>query len=115
VDLAVTTRQMRSELEIALTAARTLPPEELPRFLGDLEEIRVTALARLAAPVATHPQDELLHVQAAAHRLGISTHYLYHHHREYNFTRRVGQRLLFSSLGIDLFIKQQKARVSRLA
>src|SRR5207245_10893080 len=73
--------QMRPELESALTAARTLMPEELPRLLGDLEEVRATALARLSAPApAQMKPDELLDVEEASHRLGVSTDYLYRHH-----------------------------------
>ena len=83
---------MRPELEIALTAARTLMPEELPRLLGDLEEVRATALARLSAPApAQMKPDELLDVEEASHRLGVSTDYLYRHHPKFPFTRRLGR------------------------
>ena len=37
---------MRVELQPVLKAANDLPIEELPRLLGDLEEIRATATAR---------------------------------------------------------------------
>ncbi len=57
---------MRPELEPILSSARQLSPEELPRLLGDLEEIRTTALARLTAP-ALQPQspDAMLDVEEA--------------------------------------------------
>src|SRR5580704_18419309 len=59
-------------------SARTLPSEELPRLLGDLEEVRATALARLVAPPPAHTgPDELIDVQEASRRLGVSTDYLY--------------------------------------
>ena len=60
---------MRRELEAAIVLARTLAPEDLPRLLGDLEEIRATALARLAAPVGPAPPDELLDVDQTAKRM----------------------------------------------
>ena len=61
---------MRQELETALTAARELPAPELPRLLGELEEIRATALARLSSPAGLQVLDELLDVEQAAARLG---------------------------------------------
>jgi hypothetical protein len=101
--------QMRPELEIALTVARTLMPEEVPRFLGQIEEIRTTALARLTAPVpAQHSPDELLDVREAARRLGVSPNYLYHNHHRLPFTRRMGRNLLFSADGIQTYIRTRR-------
>jgi predicted DNA-binding transcriptional regulator AlpA len=107
---------MRDELQLVLMAAKELPPGDLPRLLGELEEIRATAMARLMAP-APQPQqhDELLDTAQAAKRLGISKDFLYRNHREFTFTRRVGRRLLFSGLGIDKYIKQQKHIDSKTA
>ena len=34
---------MRDELQFVLRAARELPAEQLPRLLGELEEVRCTA------------------------------------------------------------------------
>jgi excisionase family DNA binding protein len=100
---------MRREFEIALTAARTLTPEELPRLLGDLEEIRATALTRLTALVpAPHPSDELLNVKEAARRLGVSLGYLYHNHSHFPFTRHVGRKLLFSADGIQAYLRSKR-------
>jgi len=97
---------MRNELQAVLIAARELPAGELPRLLGELEEIRCTAMARLAAPAPAQSQaDELLSTPEAARRLGISQDYLYRHHRDFPFTRRVGRRLLFSAMGIEKYIK----------
>ena len=99
---------MREELQNVLRAVRELPVEQLPRLLGDLEEIRVTAMARLTSPAPTQAQraDELLVVTEAARRLGLSKDYLYRHSHEFPFTRRVGRKLLFSALGIEKQIKQ---------
>jgi excisionase family DNA binding protein len=100
---------MRDELHAALGLARELTPEELPRLLGDLEEVRCTAIARLTAvaPKSSPERDELLNVAEACRRLNVSKDYLYRHHREFTFTRRVGRKLLFSSLGIDKYLRQQ--------
>ena len=96
------------QLVALLAVAKTVPAEDLPRLLGDLEEIRATAMARLAAPAPTQPQDELLDAGEAARRLGLSVDYLYHHHKNFPFSQRIGRRLLFSSRGIEQFISQKK-------
>jgi excisionase family DNA binding protein len=49
-----------------------------------------------------------LAVNAAAERLGVSTDYLYRHQDEFPFTRRIGRKLLFSSLGIDAYLKKKE-------
>ena len=98
---------MRRELESVLAAAQILPVEELPRLLGDLEEVRTTALARLTAPPRQTEPDELLDIREASRRLGVSTDYLYRHHRKFPFTRRVGRKVLFSSLGIGQYLRQR--------
>jgi predicted DNA-binding transcriptional regulator AlpA len=99
---------MRELLESALTAARTLPAEDLPRLLGDLEEVRTTALARLAAPAPQQaPSDSLLDVHEAAVRLGLSASYLYRHANRFGFARRVGRAVRFSSNGIENYIRRR--------
>ena len=105
---------MRRELESALIAARTLLQEELPRLLGELEEIRATALARLASP-EQEPQlpESLLDVDEAATRLGVSPHYLYRNHRRFPFTRRMGRSLRFSSNGIEQYIRRANVLTPR--
>ena len=100
---------LKSALARCRDAARDLSAEELPDFIGELEAVKAAAWARLAAPSpAIHEHDELLEVDAAAQRLGVSKDYLYRHSREYPFTRRQGRKLLFSALGIDKHIRQNK-------
>jgi hypothetical protein len=97
-------------LERLRNVARELPAGELPDFIGELESIKATAWARLASPLpALQEHDELLEVEAAAQRLGVSKDYLYRHHADYPFTRRQGRKLLFSALGIEKHIRQQRA------
>ena len=100
---------MRQELQLILKVARELPPDDLPHFLAEVEEIRYTALFRLSAPSHTPSAepDQLLTVEEASHRLGMSQDYVYRHSKEFPFTRRIGRKLLFSSSGIDRYIKQQ--------
>jgi hypothetical protein len=97
-----------------LQLAHQLVPEELPHFLGQLEEARVIALTRLISPKPAQSQaDELLDVTEAAHRLGVSTNYLYRHHGQFAFTRRLGKRLLFSGNGIEQYIRRESALTPR--
>ena len=105
---------MRNELQIVLMTAQELPKDELPALLGELEQVRCTALARLtSAPVAPQESDELLNVTAAAGRLGTSRDYLYRHHRDFPFTRRLGRKLLFSAAGIEKHIRQTNVLTPR--
>jgi predicted DNA-binding transcriptional regulator AlpA len=99
---------MRDELKPILAQARTAAPEELPRLLGDLEEVRATALARLTAPQPAQSQDdELIDVTEAARRLGISKDYLYRHYKDFPSARHIGSKLLFSLRGIDKYISHK--------
>jgi coproporphyrinogen III oxidase-like Fe-S oxidoreductase len=97
---------MREELKAALDLAKTLPPDDLAAFLGELEQVRVTALARIAAPVKETKPDERVDIHEAARRLGVSKHYLYRHHRQMMFAGREGGKLVFSSAGMEAYIKQ---------
>lgn len=112
-NLKLATMPISQRLEAAdvlAQVARELPVEELPDFIGRLESIKATAWARLIAPVpASQEHDELLSVEVAAERLGISKDYLYRHSGEYAFTRRQGRKLLFSSLGIEKHISQKRS------
>jgi len=95
-------------LERLRNIARELAPEKLPQFIGELEAVKATAWARLAAP-PPQEHDELLDVATAAKRLGVGHDFLYRHSGEYPFTRRQGRKLLFSALGIDKHIRSQRA------
>ena len=98
---------MRSELEAVLIAAQEMPKDQLPLLLGEIEQVRCTAMARLtSAPVQRPEVDELLDVAEAGRRLGVSKDYLYRHHRNFTFTRRVGRKLLFSAEGIEKHIRK---------
>lgn len=107
--------KLRDELQFVLRFAQELPTEELPCLLGELEQVRCTALARLTAPAQFQPAepDQLLSIADAARRLNVSEDYLYRHGKELPFTRRMGRKLLFSSSGIDKHIRQQDGLTAR--
>lgn len=101
---------MRPKLQQALDLARTLELEQLPEFLGELEQIRVTAMIRMgnghqAAPPA---EDELLEVAEAAARMSVSIGYLYQHADQFPFVRRIGRKVLFSSTGITAYLRKSR-------
>jgi hypothetical protein len=98
---------VRQELQAALDLAGSVPAAELPRLLGDLREVEAVALARLASP-PIETKDELLDVPTAAARLSVSPDYLYRNHRRFPFVRRMGKRLLFSSAGLDAYLKRSR-------
>jgi predicted DNA-binding transcriptional regulator AlpA len=97
-----------SELKAVLNAVRDVPAEELPAFIGQLESIKAAAWMRLSSPAPAMQRDELLSVEQTAERLGMSTDYLYRNHKTLPFTRRMGRKLLFSSMGIDNYINRGK-------
>ena len=97
-------------IETILEQARVTPSEQLPEFLGKLETARAVAYSRLQAPApSARSQDELIDVNAAAGRLSVSRGFLFRNDKTLPFTRRVGRRLLFSSVGITEYISQKGA------
>jgi len=71
-------------------------------------------MARLTTPpAAAQRPDELLTVEQAAERLGLSVDYLYRNHPRLPFARRMGRILRFSSLGIDEYIRRTHSLTPR--
>jgi excisionase family DNA binding protein len=99
---------MRREFESIFQLAKNLPLESLPEFFADLEHIRMAAFARMVIPTSEAIRDELLDVEQAAARMNVSMDYLYRRHKRLPFTRRMGKRLLFSSNGLDSFLKKSR-------
>jgi excisionase family DNA binding protein len=96
-----------TELEMVLRLANELQPQELPHFLGILEEARQIARLRLMpATPAPYPPDALLTVKQAAERLQCSRDYLYK--TALPFKRKLGRKLLFSSREIDEYLGRQQ-------
>jgi len=99
---------MRAELQIVLDSLERMERDQLPQLLGELETIRATALMKMSAPSSLPERDELLSIEAAADRMGVSTDYLYRNSKRLPFTRRMGRKLLFSSVGIDSYISRSR-------
>ena len=99
---------MRAALQPAIELARTLVPDQLAEFLGELEIVRVTALARLAAPAVELPPDRNLDVREASKRLHVSQSYLYRHAERFPFLRKEGRKILFSSNGLEIYLQKKR-------
>jgi excisionase family DNA binding protein len=101
--------EMRRELESALSHAHSLAAAELPRFLGELEEIRAIAFARLIAPNVppAQPDEELLDISEAARRLNLSRTTLYALiGRGELKSRTIGRRRMILRAALDAFVRK---------
>jgi excisionase family DNA binding protein len=94
------------ECQLTLEAARKLPTAELPQLIGDLEECKAVAQARLLTPAPVATPDAYLTIKQAAARLGCSPNFLYKN--DFPFARRIGRKRLFSAHGIDEYLRKQK-------
>lgn len=104
---------LRDELKFELLrTARELPSQQLPKFFGDLEEVRRTAEMRLqAATKAEQEGDVLLTVAQARELLPVSADTLYR--RDFPFTRRIGRKRFFSRNGIHEAIQRNDLTFAR--
>jgi predicted DNA-binding transcriptional regulator AlpA len=79
-------------LENSAFAAKWMPPVEFAPI----------------APAPVQQTDEFLTVKAAAQRLGCSADSLYKNSASLPFTRHLGKKLLFSTRGIEEYLRQGK-------
>lgn len=103
-----------------LDVLRTAPATELPRLLGELEEIRAHALLRLTTPSpveASHDRDgEVLDVEQAASYISMSAKWIY---RNYSILPhlRVGfgakPRLKFRRRDLDAWLEEHRIKQGR--
>lgn len=90
-----------------------IPTEQIPAVLLHLSAIQTALTVRLIASPSGAPSpadDHLLDIEEAAERLGITKDWLYRRSAKLPFTVRMGNRLRFSSNGIDRYIQQRKGR-----
>ena len=96
---------MRPPLQMVLDSIAQMPTAELPAFLGELETIRMTAIARMSTPAPEKTNgrapEQLLDVAEAAKRLTTSEDFLYRHWRTLPFAHKYPSGLRFTSSGID--------------
>lgn len=100
---------MRPELQSVLHQAQSLDPTELPRLIGELEEIRTVAFARLLAPPVpvAQPDEELLDIAEVARRLNLSRTTLYALlGRGELKSRTIGRRRMIPRTAIEAFARK---------
>lgn len=103
---------MRRELESVLVQVQTLPCAELPRLVGELEELKFMAFARLVAPAAppAQPDGELVDLREAARRLNLSRTTLYALiGRGELKSRTIGRRRMIPRGALDAFVRKDHA------
>jgi excisionase family DNA binding protein len=94
---------------------REVPHNQIPPLLSQLAALQAVLAARLLASTdetATEPTnpEQLLTVDQASSRLGISPDWLYRRSTRLPFVVRVGRHLRFSSRGIDRYIQTRQGR-----
>lgn len=104
---------MHDLIEPVLQMAERLPCEQLPALMGELEQVRCVALARLTTQTMPASSDELLEPGEAAQKLKVSLDYLYRHSSQFPFTRRLGKALRFSKTGIEDYIRENGLTAKR--
>ena len=107
------------DLAALLADPEQIPPEAIPRVVGELERLRTTLLGRFVAHKSAKgpeagksedvEEDQLLTAKEAAKRLGVTADYLYRN-KDLPFRVRLpnSSKALFSSLGIDRYLKSQR-------
>jgi excisionase family DNA binding protein len=80
-----------------------LAPEQARALLAHLVTLQVPLLARALVAGGRDP-DELLTVDVAARRLGLSEDWLYRHAAKLPFTVRVGRQVRFSARRLEAYI-----------
>jgi hypothetical protein len=97
---------VRREIECVLKLCKEVPPDQLPQFIGELAEVSAVCFARLATPAPETKSDALLDVKQAAARMRVSPSLLYKRAGKFPFTKRIGRKLLFSSAGLDAYLRK---------
>jgi hypothetical protein len=99
----------RAELDPVLELAKSLPVPQLTEFLGELETVRIVALTRILSPAASLSPDRLIGVSELAERLHVHSDFVYRHQSQYKeFAKPQGSKLLWSSNGLDSYLKNHK-------
>jgi hypothetical protein len=100
-----------SDLDAVLADPASVPVEQIPVAIGELERVKAVLLARLTPPApAGGSADRLLTVDEAAARLSVTPDWL-RRRPELPFVVKLSEGVVrYSSLGIDRYIA---ARVGR--
>ena len=87
-----------------------LPKASNPALLGELEHLKASLWGQMVEAGARtgEPQDSLLAIEEAAEKLAVTHDWLYRHHDDLPFTRRLGpKQLRFSERGIQEYLRRR--------
>ena len=81
----------------------------LRRVADDLEDALDNERHTPFASSKTEPtgEDRLLTVRDVAQRLSVQERYVYDHHHEWAFTKKVGRKIRFSERGLEQWVASQ--------
>ncbi len=93
----------------------SVPPDDIPAAIGELERAKAVLWARLTTPTCPTTgsgEDRLLTVEQAAERLSTSPDWLRRHGKELPFYVQLSEgQIRFSSRGIDRYIALRAGKV----
>lgn len=102
-----------------LARARSLHVDAIPDLLGEVEALRAALWTRLQSPALapearseSGPREEasLLRPEDAARLMGVTVRWLYRHHRQLPFARKLSRKALrFSEPGLRRWVATRKA------
>jgi predicted DNA-binding transcriptional regulator AlpA len=95
------------DLAALLADPASVPAEQIPAVLGELEQVKAALWARLVAgpaPSRDGNGDRLLTAQEVSPRASLSVPWLYRHAAALPFTRRIGRKVLFSEAGLTKWL-----------
>lgn len=90
-----------------------LDPGQIPALIAQLSAVQASMAARLVTAAQdddNEAENQLLTIEQAAARLGVSKDWLYRRTSKLQFVVRVGRHVRFSSSGIDRYIRNRMGR-----
>ena len=100
-----------SDLSRLLADPASVPPEQIPAVIGELEKAKAALWARLMSPAPVFNRgadDRLLSAQEVKAQTSLSVAWLYRHANTLPFTRRVGRKVLFSQAGLTKWLATRR-------
>jgi hypothetical protein len=101
-----------AELLLHPEQVSAVPTSSIPYLRGELAKFDTMLLARILdernrRDEKSNEFDQLLNVQQAAAKLGVSVDYIYKRAPVFPFTVREGRRVLFSQQGVERYLLEK--------
>ena len=99
-----------ADLAAAIADPASVPLEQIPAAIGELEKAKAILWARLAVSGGngTGPGDHMLDIDEAAARTGMSKAWLYRHHGTLPFAKKIGRKVVFSEQGLGRWLARRR-------